>query len=499
MGRYSRGRGVLVSFALLGALGCRSKAPEPDRSAVPGPSAVAAVSASAGALARPGPSASAAAVGDGRAPTYRLERFVPTRGGEPGGLYQIEGALLVTQGLAVSRIVGDALEPIGKVPDGEMERGLGHHTINHLHGQWPEWVGATYQNEQGRAAEPSYIAVKGQGNPHIMGVGGGLGRLYGLATAGDTSWLGVQSSNGELYLSSARGPKAVRKLKGAVEAGCKPSEVKTSYMGAVLPAVAMDEVAATPAGTLMALGTLCGRGPGAEVWGKDGASRVVPIEAVPKEFSLWADPVAGAGDELWVLARNYVKVGEAYEADNRLVHYKDGAFAVVEVPTARIVSLARSPQGQLILTDGETIHRRDGDRWVLIGRLDWSIKTLSLFVDEQGAMWARSGGVQRLREGKSLDLGADCATPFVYLYDASGDNPANFSYPSTRKALASFAGASALGFVEFEAGGRKRVGVKVTSPDQATALIEHLRKAMKNEKPRAMCFEPSAPRSIALK
>ncbi|RYF47929.1 MAG: hypothetical protein EOO38_11170, partial [Cytophagaceae bacterium] len=144
--------------------------------------------------------------------------------------------------------------------------------------------------------------------------------------------------------------------------------------------------------------------------------------------------------------------------DHQLLRYKDGSFTFVEAPAGPVVSIARSPRGQLYVTDGEAIHRRDGEGWTLVGRFDWPSPYVSLLVDEQGGMWA--GAMQRLREGPSLAMTPGCATPFVYLYDASDKNPSTFNYPSTRKALAGFAEADSLGLVEFTASGARRVGVK---------------------------------------
>ncbi len=111
-------------------------------------------------------------------------------------------------------------------------------------------------------------------------------------------------------------------------------------------------------------------------------------------------------------------------------------------------------------------------------------------MDENGTFWASLNGVRRFRPGPAVPVPATCSTPFVLLYTVSAKNDAKFTYPTTRKALATFPEASALGLVELNDQG-KRLGVTVTSTAQGEALIASLRQSMPDEDPRLFCFDVS--------
>lgn len=117
----------------------------------------------------------------------------------------------------------------------------------------------------------------------------------------------------------------------------------------------------------------------------------------------------------------------------------------------------------------------------------------------------RSGRV-RLRERQFLTRHFEvrtgkegCTTPFVYLYQVSEKNDRKFTFPSTRKALASFAEVEQLTLVEFHEAGGWRLGLKTASKEQAEAVVAHLRSTMKDEKPELRCYEPRNPRVIPVK
>src|SRR5262249_4294818 len=109
--------------------------------------------------------------------------------------------------------------------------------------------------------------------------------------------------------------------------------------------------------------------------------------------------------------------------------------------------------------------------------------------------------VYRLRPAPKDDappLEEGCATPFVYLYDVSSKNAKDFTFPSTRKALSTFAGAGEIGLVESTDGGR-RLRSTVTRKAQGEAVIAHLKETMKDEEPQLYCYEPKAARKIELR
>lgn len=84
-----------------------------------------------------------------------------------------------------------------------------------------------------------------------------------------------------------------------------------------------------------------------------------------------------------------------------------------------------------------------------------------------------------------------CDTPFVDIFEVSKSAPATFTFPSTQKALATFASRDALHLVEFLHQGKRRLGAKVPSAEVGKALVEHIEKTMKDEKPRLVCFSPA--------
>ena len=98
----------------------------------------------------------------------------------------------------------------------------------------------------------------------------------------------------------------------------------------------------------------------------------------------------------------------------------------------------------------------------------------------------------------AIVVGLGCATPFVHLYRPSARNPANYTYPATRKALATFPAASGLALVEFAWGFDLHVGIPVATWAQGDALVAHMKASMAGEEPGRFCFEPTGGRRIEL-
>jgi hypothetical protein len=84
----------------------------------------------------------------------------------------------------------------------------------------------------------------------------------------------------------------------------------------------------------------------------------------------------------------------------------------------------------------------------------------------------------------------DCKTPFVAIYDVSKNAPPDFTFPSTRKALSTFASLGEVRFVEYLARGKRKLGAVVPSEAVGTALIAHIKSNMKDEDPKLGCFAP---------
>jgi len=91
----------------------------------------------------------------------------------------------------------------------------------------------------------------------------------------------------------------------------------------------------------------------------------------------------------------------------------------------------------------------------------------------------------------------ECKTWFVDLYAVSHKNDKKYTYPTTRKALASFPDVSKIGLVEFQ-GDSRRLGITVQSRKQGEAVAAHVRDTMKDENPRIFCYAPKKPRQIPM-
>jgi hypothetical protein len=119
---------------------------------------------------------------------------------------------------------------------------------------------------------------------------------------------------------------------------------------------------------------------------------------------------------------------------------------------------------------------------------------------DKDVIWARSSeGLQKLRPGPAVEPPPACAAPFVYLYDTSNKNADDFTYPTTRKALATFPGVSDLGLVELKDSGPTSLGITVPSKAVGEAVIAHLKQAMKDEAPVLTCLEaPKKMRKIEI-
>ncbi|HRI71137.1 MAG TPA: hypothetical protein PK156_43190 [Polyangium sp.] len=118
-----------------------------------------------------------------------------------------------------------------------------------------------------------------------------------------------------------------------------------------------------------------------------------------------------------------------------------------------------------------------------------------VLADSKEQFWRNAWSVRIMREGKSIDMHDGCTSPFVHLYDVSSENKPDFTFPTTRKALASFPEVADIGLVEFYQD-RRRLGITVKSKAQGEAIIAHIKNTMPKENPRLICYQPEKPRVI---
>jgi hypothetical protein len=451
------------------AMACSNKTtPTPDKEPLAPVSSAATASSSAGAVAE---AAEAPPI-----PTLALESFAP-EGAHPGKVYAVEGALMVVEEFRVGRIAGETIEWIGKVPP--VYPAFGPNEIDSVHGRWPDSIGVIYSNTNGRAPQPAYLPLTGVGIKHTVAEGGGFGNILGVARLGESTIMASYSMYG-FEFKTVRGT-VQRKAQTPEEAGCKEGEVRKPEFGNPAPAIIPGVVESSPEGTLVSIGNLCEqRGPAAEVWDKTGKSRIVDVSHVWKKVSYWPKLLKGNGDELWGVSDSWTPI----------LHYRNGEFKAVPGLEWPHQNVFVSTRGKLHANDGHTIHRFEGDKWIPVARLAKPATFGSVAMDDKDTMWVSHGGVHRLRPTPGEVAPRTCSTPFVYLYEVSSKNDKKFTYPSTRKALSTFAEVAEIGLVEFEDDYRTRLGITVVSKAQGEALIAHLRETMKEEAPRLVCFEP---------
>ena len=301
-----------------------------------------------------------------------------------------------------------------------------------------------------------------------------------MARLGD-SVIAAALSSREVEFKTVRGT-AVRKPQTPDQAGCKEGEVPKYDVTPQAPAITPKVVESTPEGTLVSIGMLCEkRGPAAEVWDKAGKPRIIDLSRFWKKISYWPKLLKGAGDELWAFSDGWTPV----------IHYKNGEFEAVPTLERPIQNVFVSPSGKLHANDGRTIHRYEGDKWVPVARLAVPASFSQMAIDEKETIWVADSAVHRLRPTTQGAAAPEaCATPFVYLYEVSWKNEQKYTYPSTRKALSTFAEVDAIGLVEFDDGHHRQLGITASSMAQGEAVVAHVKATMKDESPRLFCFKP---------
>lgn len=484
---------------VLGALALAACAPAPPRGGA-GPSAPA-KSAPATSSTASAPS-TASAVGSSTAaappptiPAYAIEPFTPD-GTKLTAAFAIEGAVMVTDGVRVGRVDGDKVEWVGKIP--RVTTSYGENSVYMVSGRYPDRVDAFFETSQGRAPAPTFYPITGKGVSHTEAPGGGGAWLY-PARVGETTILATSSSADGHRLVTVRGPW-LRRRHLTAKAGCKPGEMDTGGIPVQLeqiPTVEPDAFEATADGTLIAIGPRCRTDkPAAEIWDKTtGASRIVELG------HLWptldrARLLKSRDGGLWAFGGPYQPV----------LHFDGSELRPIAMTLSPLEAIYTSPQGDLhARTKDRALHRWSEGRWIAIGRLpdaDPARELRDLVLDGGGTMyasrWEANGrALYRLRERERVPAPSEatCRGWFVFLYRVSPKNGPTYTYPTTRKALSTFADASRLRLVEID----RDLGLIVTSKAQGEAVIAHLAQTMKDETPRLFCHAPTEKmREIAL-
>lgn len=471
---------IAVSLTLAAGVGCSKSTPTPEKEALPLPSASLLASAApsgSGALAQ-----SPARVG---LPTVAPEPIEATKGMSVD-FYGIEGAMVVVSGVKVGRLVDDKVEWFGTLP--ETNAWLGGSQINGVLGTWPDGVDVLYSSNNGRASQPSIYPLTGKGASVTFAAGGGLGWVSGTARLGKTTVVGGFDMYQGYRIQTLRGPGLVIKPTRASKADCSDEELQRQWgerEDAV--AVSFSAIAATEKGTLVTVGNLCDRSerPVAEVWDEPGKSRIIELKTWIKKLDYFPQLLVGKGDDLWL-------------ASTPVLHYSEGKVEPLPTLDKPFKTYFVSPSGKLHGMAGKTIYRFAEGKWTALANLPWPMQFSTIVMDEKGTIWVSwNYGVARLTE-QSADIEGECKTPFVYLYDVSWKNEPTYTYPTTRKALATFPEVADIALVEYWEG-RRSLGVQVKSKQQAEAVAAHIVANMKDEHPEVVCYAPKKPRVIDLK
>ncbi|MBK8258169.1 MAG: hypothetical protein IPK82_36570 [Polyangiaceae bacterium] len=405
-------------------------------------------------------------------------------GGKVAGPYPIKGAIMVSSGIEVGRLVGDKVEWIGRIP---AERRWGPTYITNVYGQYPDAVDVLYQNVNGRVGEPTLMALTGKGKEIMLSEGGGFGDINGVIRLGESTLVAYRTMTTRFSFSHMRGPFVKRTPTSVEKMGCTKEEMEWTYAQPQDPAMVGKVVAATTGGTVVSFGNLCEkRGAAAEIWDKNGTAKIVELKQWIKEVEYSPTLIVGQDDDLYFHNKG----------KDPILRFKDGKFETVAPPSpGQPLELMASQEGKLHANSAGMLYRMEGGKWVPIAKFAWPTWLGRTAIDGE-TIWV--DGMSRLEKRAPIDLTDVCTTPFVFLYDVSAQNQKNFTFPSTRKALQSFAQASEIQLVDFEEESRRRLGVVVKTKAQADAVVAHVRATMKDENPRPICFAPTNPRVIDL-
>lgn len=419
-------------------------------------------------------------------PTWVPDKLTLKEGKVERAFLMDDGNIAAVDGLKVGRIVDDKIEWIDKqVPENNLS--LGGTQIIWVGGRFPDAVDVMYQANNGRAAQPTFYPLTGPGNTIVYGVGGGIGDIVGVARLGESTLIGGVDHVSTMF-ATVRGPGVIRGRKLFAEAGCKKEDLEFVPLDAQYPAIVPRGFGATGAGTVISVGVKCQtRNAAIEIWEKDNKlSKIIDLDPKVKEVDYYfAHVVPGEGDDAWIRAN----------AEN-VFYYKEGRVEKMPPVVNGAQQIFMSPNHRLYAGNSWGLHRWDKDHWTHIAKFPWKHGYPRFFADKSERIW-ESWGAQMYREGKSVEPNDGCPTLFVHLYDVSEENKSGFTFPTTRKALATFAEVNDLTLVDFF-DERRRLGLVVKTKAQGEAVVAHLKTAMPKEKPRLMCYEPKAPRKIEI-
>ncbi|NUO49725.1 MAG: hypothetical protein HOV80_12795, partial [Polyangiaceae bacterium] len=393
------------------------------------------------------------------------------------GVYALDGAIIVSSRNRYGRLGDQGVEWL-KTYGGHPA--YGETIVMSVSGVYPDGVDVITSLSNGRAPLPSYSPATGQGSGVTFSPGGGMGWVAGIARVGASTLVaGYDNMEGGHQILHVRGPKLERKHLSLKEGGCSEEDFPKA-------ALETHDFGATKAGTVLAFGDLCGKESAVEVWAAGGSSKPKIVKPPGGLESYGNDLLQGPGDVLWI----------ANSRDKQILEYKDGGFSQLPaLPGDKKLVKAFVDRDTLHATDGNVIYKLDGGAWKTAATLVWSSDFSHLLLRD-GTYWGVSASkLVKLVPGKSNAYTEGCKTPFVQLYDVSDKAEPTYKFPTTTKALATFADIEKVGLVEYYEG-RRRLGITVPSKEVGDAVIAHVKATMKDEDPKLLCYEPKKPRAI---
>ncbi|NUP13926.1 MAG: hypothetical protein HOW73_48445 [Polyangiaceae bacterium] len=414
-------------------------------------------------------------------------RLKPVARFEPmgfGSLQELGDTIVVTgNGNKVGKLSRQGVEWAVDLPEDDPPETInGAMVMQGIAGRYPDKLGVIRESTYGRWPRPTWQPVKGNVAAAVtFAPGGGPGSVLGAVVIDDTTLIA-----GWDHFEGARIVHAGGPWKGfsvsTFEEGCGKKSQYYRYT-AISPTV----FGATRAGTAFFGGQRCDdEGPALEIWGAAGGkSKIFPLEGIPKDAWFHDDFVRGNGDVAWVVA------------GDRVIEVSGGKPTILPPlggpgRTARIFG----GDGKVYAVKAGEIKSLEGGAWKLVATLPWPAEYPDM-VAMDGSFWATSSA--KLYElVPNTEPEGECKTPFVFLYDVSYKSEPNYTFPTTRKALATFPDIDKLQLVDFVEGGR-RLGLVVPSKEVGEAVIAHVKGSMKDEDPRLVCYAPAKPRVVSIK
>jgi hypothetical protein len=400
------------------------------------------------------------------------------------GVWAIDGALVVVSGLRVGKLTDEKVEWFGSLH--LPTPGWTSLEVTSISGRYPGSIDATYHLREGRALMAGWQAVSGkvEGEKHREDFG--ILFFAGMARVGDATFIAGSGHQGTVF--QLRGKPIDRAPTSPADAGCTQKEIEENSPVRKDAAIDPWTYGSTQAGTIISIGNLCRqRGVHAEIWPANGDKpKIVSLEKlVHKEYLI--EILGGPGDVAWVVD------GEL----PRLIEYRGGEFRALPALPRKMFDAAVSNDGMLYVTDGTKIYRLQDGAWKHLGSLPWSTDFYT-FAAYDGALWATSGAsLYKLEPGEGIGSAEGCKTPFVRLYDVSDKSELGYTFPTTTKALSTFADVEKISLVEYIET-RRRLGITVPSKEIGEAVIAHVKANMKGEDPDLVCYEPKSPRAIKI-